>query len=474
MLLLSHSSPTVKESSSSSDKETWPEQISKGYGDLRRNISKKFEAWFLANPKTAEFIGWIPVARWILPPGKPMPPTMLGRFMVTFVPVAIGLAAAFAPMRLWSSFKCFLALTGIAYDLSPLSPNQTYEVDILSLLFWVLTIGFVDALFVRLRSEEAAEAQAATTRRDEHDETLGAILHMPGRRVLDHYSQWYGIVQETISLGMSQSSKGSLDEKQKARASALVLSMGIIANVARSFARRRYGMRYGASIMLYRPPGSRSKDASAIEALRFKSNGYNPDDGGGLLTLRSDLSVFRILDNSSDPAPRDSGEFPIISLPVPFPPTKIQETTKAISVGYSSAHSGKPVVTPEIDQALPGAPFALLHPLGFSVHDDTRTLADDYPAFEARVRDELAAYFREGGEGAGIRSIASFRIGKQDDPLGVLNIDTDQVGVVGTHERYYYAFAALIQPFISTLEPLVRAYRDAYEATLTKPPARKK
>jgi hypothetical protein len=141
------------------------------------------------------------------------------------------------------------------------------------------------------------------------------------------------------------------------------------------------------------------------------------------------------VDNLSDGGTR---HVPLIALPVP-------------EKAYSSNGFGL---------ALPGAPTALLFGAP-SIFMDTRQLDEECEDLSAAVRTSIAQYFGPHGEGNHIRSFASYRIGRAPEtPIGVLNIDSDSVCVLGSEEDYYPTFTAMLEPLLALLAPLVSAYAD--------------
>jgi hypothetical protein len=86
-------------------------------------------------------------------------------------------------------------------------------------------------------------------------------------------------------------------------------------------------------------------------------------------------------------------------------------------------------------------------------------MADDCGDMGKEIVEEIRAYFGPGGEGKDVRSFASFRLGPTaDDPIGVLNIDSNGVCVLGESDEFYITFYALLEPFIAALAIQVREY----------------
>lgn len=112
-------------------------------------------------------------------------------------------------------------------------------------------------------------------------------------------------------------------------------------------------------------------------------------------------------------------------------------------------------------RTLPGAPTALAGEDPASVQEDTARMADQCRHL-GPVADEVGEYFGASGEGKDIKSIASFRIGPREEPVGVLNIDSSETNVLGPDDQFYLTFRALIAPTLEMLAPVVKEYALLY------------
>ena len=268
---------------------------------------------------------------------------------------------------------------------------------------------------------------------------MGALYGMPNLDVLwDYAKRYFGKVAD-LTLAEMPVGREALGEQ-------IQLVLSVIAEMAKEFARDHDGA-YGASLMLavsrediprlsevlrtpHRPEDDPVEDGHPNGKLRFA--GYRTDVSAqsGLLILPADLALKAL------PGPGlPQKDYPLVSLPIRFAP---------------------------LDTVLPGAPRAVLD--GYSVHNDTRTLADeDCMGLAPATREEVRAYFGPGGDGEAIRSMASVRIGRSgSDPVGVVNVDTNTENVLGADDAYHKTFIALVQPLLRLLEPLVRAFADAW------------
>jgi hypothetical protein len=113
---------------------------------------------------------------------------------------------------------------------------------------------------------------------------------------------------------------------------------------------------------------------------------------------------------------------------------------------------------------LPGAPTAVMSDGGGSVEENTHSMAEQCRHL-GPVADEVAEYFSEKGEGRDIKSLASFRIGPKDAPVGVLNIDSSEPNVLGRDEEFYVTFHALLSPMLELLRPAVVEFAALYWAS---------
>jgi hypothetical protein len=74
------------------------------------------------------------------------------------------------------------------------------------------------------------------------------------------------------------------------------------------------------------------------------------------------------------------------------------------------------------------------------------------------TRDQIREYFSDKGPGRHIKSFASFRLGTGLNPIGILNIDSSEPGVLGYTQDYYPTFHALLAPIMAALALNVQAY----------------
>lgn len=188
-----------------------------------------------------------------------------------------------------------------------------------------------------------------------------------------------------------------------------------------------------ARVFLIARPGEEASAAyppELVERLRFFDRSrLRLDSLGALLYLPAELSV----------GPKEKGKHGEIVLALPVP--RRAETPHGHRL------------------ALPGPPHVLLsgEPC---VCENTRILLGAWcEDLEKAVRDELERYYGMGGEGRDTRSFISMRLGGDDDPTGVLNLECDQPDILGPEPSYYVTYFALVTPLVRLLiDPLARLH----------------
>lgn len=315
-----------------------------------------------------------------------------------------------------------------------------------TVVFWVLCLGWTRALYLRLAQDDRQEERYRA-------DLMRSLFRLPNLDVLWKYDSYYRQISKLVIDRPLPNSREELGKD-------LLFSLTVIAEMAQTFARNR-DADYGASIMLavgcdrigdlpvtWRTPHTSDNTG------RLRFAGYLPDVAAhdGLLILPADLALQSLRAFTAD-----NGN-----------PEADSETDGVAGAGVD-ADSGRtyplislPILRKPKNQILPGAPTAVLSN-DLSAHRDTRTIADKYcTAFSEPRREEVRAYFAASGAGAHVRSLASIRIDNGAEPVGVLNIDTDTVNVLGADREFYPAFTSLLRPLLRLLEPLVKAYAEAW------------
>lgn len=352
-------------------------------------------------------------------------------------------------------------------------------------VFWLCLLAFTRALWARLRADDRKQ--------DDRDLELQHAIHRcPDLNVLRYYPAWLSAFKTALFEDWPDGALPAA-ERREIIARNIRSAMLVVGGMARQFARAE-GARYGANVMMYLrndPDNAGHFPASILNALRF----HDASAVAGfeaLLHLPGELLVADI----------DAEEKRLAS-----PPDSIQLT---LDVGSHSSSDGArgsdgatsvrrngapgsnangagegarhvPLIslavlrpnsaTGEYDLVIPGAPAAVVHEdvCGLSVHQDTSKIANECADFDTRVRERIATYFSPQGEGGDIASFASWRIGPREDPLGVLNVDSDRKLVLGVSPEFYFTFSALVTPMLTLLETAVWEYRELFASAVSLP-----
>jgi hypothetical protein len=255
------------------------------------------------------------------------------------------------------------------------------------------------------------------------EETLNAARHFASPALFSTHDRHFAELHEVVRAALDEGTPEALGK-------AIRTGLQMVATMASRYARAPDTASYGANVMLVATGDYPQK---LLDRLIFlgghRNNGttefykFATAACGSVLYLPRDLLVSNL-------EKRATREIPDIALPVPQP----------------DGEGANPDV-------IPGAPFALFHGR-VSVHRDTHTIADEYARFAQAVRDEIRVYFTTGA-GRDVRSFASFRIGTADEPVGVLNIDSNAVNVLGTYDD-----SAAMTTFLSLLTPVRLILRE--------------
>lgn len=277
--------------------------------------------------------------------------------------------------------------------------------------FWVACIAWATMVYFRLRKDDDVSE-------DRIRELTRAINRAPDASVVFNYPARY--FQPCIrALGPFLITPLAPDEAKETIAGKIVEALKHIARMARDFARQPEA-NYGANIMLAAAPAQFSL-MQATMTLRF----HDPRDLGSLAAILYSRAALCVAccDNSN------ARTVPEIAVPVP-----------------------------DVEVlAIPGAPRALFTGRP-GVHIDARRLYEDCSDLAKPVRDDIRQYFSADGDGRDIRSFASFRLGTAQNPIGILNIDSNRTGILGNEPDYYATFHALIEPIMASLALNVQEY----------------
>lgn len=349
------------------------------------------------------------VERWTLGPVFPAFTSIL--FFI------LAAAAALFPGEIREHTRAFLEA---ATELDPARPS------VWVIAFWGTMAALASLVYLRYRSDGYSDG--------ERMRRMLQVLHRsPDPNVFGDYPQLFRAAEARVR-GLAAAAADPPEARRNASLEAIHAVLSQIIDLTRYFAPAPRGT-LRASILLVAEPSLEGPDAypePLIERLRFFDRGRHRLEGlRALLFLPPDLVVGR---RSSR-----SGGAPLIALPV----SREAETRAGHQI------------------ALPGAPYALLtgRPC---VYEDTRVIADEWCAdLEKAVREEIGRFYGKGGEGSHTRSFVSLRLGGETDPIGVLNIESDETHVLGHEPEYYVTFFSLVSPLLHLLAGPVATYDAA-------------
>lgn len=296
--------------------------------------------------------------------------------------------------------------------------------DLPTILFLLALVPLGWLISTRLRADDERQTE-------EKLDIFRALYQVPNVNVIKQYPEAYW---PKFTSALASEWPGALtppQERRDAMARCIRDALAVVAEMARQFSRAG-GARYGANIMLIVRPGD---DPAApfppgvLETLRFHSK-KALGELAGVLYLPEELRVA----STDSGAPR---HVPVIALPVP-------ESEAGVD--------GHRLI-------IPGAPQAVITGLP-SAYEDTARIADDCRHLDARIRHDVGTYFSPRGEGRDIRSFVSLRLGDDNTPVGVVNIDSDHTHVLGLHEHFYVSFYALARPMVDRLRDAVVSYTE--------------
>ena len=115
-----------------------------------------------------------------------------------------------------------------------------------------------------------------------------------------------------------------------------------------------------------------------------------------------------------------------------------------------------------IRKALPGASVAALE--GLSFYMDTTLMHQECIIFGEETQTKIREYFN--GEGKAIKSFLSCRIGNEERPVGVLNIDSNHKNILGDDKNYYSTFYSLMKPILRITSKYIDVYAEMYNNKL--------
>jgi len=292
---------------------------------------------------------------------------------------------------------------------------SNYSPDIPIFMFWTLLIIWVIMLPMYLTDSDKVNF-------DRFKEIQRSIHSSPDLTLLRNYPELYTrLRRRLVSIEKSQ-----LLDIEKAEAG-IQLSLKVITELVKYFSPYSDETEnIGANIwMIFNKYDQPDLFETLPSTISFNTT-FQQDDTTGVILLVSKLIL-------SD-EPNFKLDEPII-LPIP------------------SNH-----VTSDFKIALPGAPWAALD--GMSVFNNIDDLEQHLMDFKAQTRDEVLQYFKS-GNGEKIKSFASFRIGDESNPIGVVNIDSIHLNLLGD-SQFLDTFLTLFEPIKHELGMYVQRYAGLF------------
>lgn len=289
-------------------------------------------------------------------------------------------------------------------------------------IFWVLVVASALIFYFRQRADDRAReiAQDALISRARNLEHL--IRTLPPPNFLSVLAQILGQA-DRITDAINAANKPDREDLVQG----LRHLLNLTAKLAQSFDGNDPAVHYGANIMSVRYSGSmnEAEEAEIQSRLFFCEPEASVDQLLGVLDLNAEFSTTA--DDSTAKADPNLEPF---ALPLPAEP--YTET------GY---------------RVLPGAPMAYFtrQADGFADTAELRQWCDSEGDFTNAVKDELEDYFRH----AQFRSFLSIPLFAtadateqlDDDPIAILNIHSDRLGLLATANEPASHFVSIIRPF---------------------------
>lgn len=369
-------------------------------------------------------------------------------------PVAAELRAA-APMVLHPIIPALISLAAIVVgllgsiwteEIKSAMPFSLVQPTWRVMLFWAFAVGSTATFFSRQtaidRERKSAQDLLFSRANDlfgKTSELKDLIQTMPPRSFLDRFASLYEQAERAAVTAGAMSSPDSETIEQAIRQ-----VLHAVTTLTSEFAGRPVVGLYAANIMLFRTPAQLSPDErhAVQQRLRFVDDGTSIDLLKGVLDLECKLSMA---------LPGSLAE--TAALPQPDP--NIQPLALAVPTNPQTRH--------ENGQVLPGAPVAFVkgEPDGYEGAKNIETWFDQKGDFTKAIQDEVLEYFRQ----SRINSFVSIPLHKpsvsreKTDPIGVLNIHSDQMRFLPRFQESGCLLFPILRPFQSILTGLLDLYK---------------
>jgi hypothetical protein len=297
---------------------------------------------------------------------------------------------------------------------------DSLQIDIYVTLFWALLAAWAILLPLYFTRNDRVNSERL-------NELLNSIHNSPDKTLFKTYPDYYQEMLKGIDKVASDRSK---NEEQK-NIDQIHIILKTISEIVKYFSPHADNIEHiGANIWLI---FSKQDQTDLINSLPPQINfhcTYQEDAISGVLVLLEDLIVTG--NNSKN------FDLPSNCMILPLPKTSTQNN---------------------IQYALPGTPKAARE--GLSIYNDISLLHPDLRDFKASTQTAIKDYFSPKGGGKAIKSFASIRIGNAQNPIAVVNIDSQHNNILGD-KQYYPTFFALLEPILTILRPKVLKYRGNF------------
>lgn len=298
--------------------------------------------------------------------------------------------------------------------------GQSLQLDIYVVLFWILLAAWAILLPMYFTKNDKVNSERL-------NELLNSIHNSPDKTLFKTYPDYY----KKMLIGIDKiASDGTKNEEQK-NIDQIHIILKTISEIVKYFSPHADNIEHiGANIWLI---FSKQDQADLFKSLPPQIDfycTYQENAISGVLVLLEDLIVTG--NNSKN------FDLPNNCMILPLPKTSTQNN---------------------IQYALPGTPKAACE--GLSIYNDISLMHPDLSDFKASTQTAIKEYFSPKGGGKAIKSFASIRIGNAQNPIAVVNIDSQHNNILGD-KQFYQTFFALLEPIFTILRPKVLKYRENF------------
>lgn len=316
-----------------------------------------------------------------------------------------------------------------------------------AILFWVFAFFWIISLYRLLIREEKVTDEKFL-------QTLHAIHNVPNKNIFTFYPRYFAAVYKlyrSFRKSRSISKKGASDNHIEETLIIIKEILTIISTMASMFA-HNYKIERNQEII-------RNHPFYISNVMLLINTADIPDEEKIKTDLKSKIPYKTA--RSHDITDKN------YNLGILYLPKELWEDSDEKGLNKFKIEIVLPVYSPEIGiPCLPGAPTAAIE--GSSILSDTRDITKDGD-FSNIQKEEIKNYFSNLENGVKMRSFASFRIGDEDNPVGIININCTVPYLLGKNPEYYPSFYAFLAPILRLLEPMIEVYaRDCITKLFSK------